>query len=100
MSMRVMQNRLTRMRAKEIMKKMMVRLALSIFTTSSASKSVYSVFALRTIIVQPVAMQNMADKSYLQMNYSSRITMEKKIAATMDVDEFAASKVKSRYCTR
>ena len=68
--------------------------------TSSAVYSVYVVFALATMVAQPTEMQTRAVKSYLQINFSPRIVVEKTMAATMELAELAAMRVKSRYLMR
>ena len=70
------------------------------FCTSSAVYSVYVVFALTTIVAQPTEIQTRAVKSYFQINFSPRIQVEKIMAATIELAELAAIRVKSRYLMR
>ena len=68
--------------------------------TSSAVYSVYVVFALTTMVAQPTEIQTKAVKSYFQINFSPRIQVEKIMAATIELAELAAIRVKSRYLMR
>ena len=81
-------------------KKQRVRGARKSALTSSAVYSVWVVFALSTIVAHPSEMKTSAVKSYYQMNFSPRMLVDKIIAATIELAEFAARRVKSRNCSR
>ena len=68
--------------------------------TSSAVYSVYVVFALTTMVAQPTEIQTRAVKSYFQINFSPRMVVEKMMAATIELAELPAMRVKSRYLMR
>ena len=57
-------------------------------------------FAFITIVAQPSEIKKRAVKSYLQMNFSPRMFVERMIAATIEFAELAARSVKSRYLIR
>ena len=69
-------------------------------SSSSTSVAVYVVcvvLALRTSVTQPAIMKRRAGKSYRIRNTSSKMTIDRIVAAMIEVAQFAESRVRLRY---
>ena len=53
-----------------------------------------------TMVAQPTEMKKRAVKSYFQMNFSPRMFVERMMAATIELAELAARRVRSRYLSK